>query len=73
MTKPHATFKRTMACVPLDLLARVDRLRALSGVDGAKPSESAVLVALIRRGVLAVEAEHGLGPIAAAELPRVAA
>lgn len=72
MTRPNATFKRTMACIPLDLLARVDRLRALSGVDGAKPSESAVLVALIRRGVLAVEAEHNLGPIAAQSMPRAA-
>ncbi|MBK6515331.1 MAG: hypothetical protein IPM79_27595 [Polyangiaceae bacterium] len=65
-------FKRSMLCLPADVVDRVDRLRRLAGVDAARPSESATLLALVRRGLESVEREHGLGPLAAAELPRAA-
>lgn len=66
-------FKRSMLCLPADMVDRVERLRRLAGVDAARPSESATLCALVKRGLESVEAEHNLGPIAAAELPRRAA
>ncbi len=56
-------------CLPADVVDRVDRLRRLAGVDAARPSESATLLALVRRGLESVEREHGLGPLAAG-LPR---
>jgi hypothetical protein len=53
-------FRRATVCLPLPLAARLGRLRDLSGVEGARPSESALLVALLRRGLESFERENGL-------------
>jgi len=67
MNKPHAppTYRRAHVCLPLPVAARLDRIRALLGVDGARLPESSLITSLVARGLSALEAEHRLPPIEA--------
>lgn len=52
--------KRVMVQVPEAEYRRVRALADMAGVGTARPSQSAVVLELMRRGLDAVEREHGV-------------
>lgn len=54
--------RRVCVVLPIEVSDRIDALRAEAIAGGQRPTESATIVMLIRRGLEAVDADHRKEP-----------